>query len=263
MDTEERAGMTMKYVVEKLYENYLTNTKSNKSWYVFENPQNNTSIPSVDSQHGAMQKIQFWEPVIIKDVVVSSENPNRVDMELVFPAFSKFRTRFSNPKTAYTSYRLGKVIPLQLPDGTRWEHIMLKFLNGNDVRITLRNDLEFSHQASYNEMGFRNDKNRKPNFQWELLETLAKHEVYMDWESVQRLNDRKLINNIKKRKQLLSDTLKAYFQLNDDPFFDCNEVHGYQLKMTVLPEKATREPKQSHGDNFGLEDYYQEQTPSI
>jgi hypothetical protein len=253
MDTEEQKGQVMKYVVEKIWGNYLlASNNSNLSRYIF---QEDSTSPTLDDQHGAIQKIQFWEPPIAKNF---KEHENGIDMELILPDFQRFRKRFSNPQTAYSSYRMGKVIPLQLPDGTKWEHIMIKFLNGNDVKITLANDSDFQHVATYNEMGLRNNKSKMPDKQWELLLALTQSDGSISWNTVSNL-PLKMMNNLKTRKKLLSMGLKAYFQIKDDPFFQYNTENGYKLKMTLIPEKSESKTIRRKDDDLGIAESYNEQ----
>lgn len=253
MDTEETKGQIMQYVVEKIWGNYLLAPKnSNLSHYIFEE---NATSPTLDDQHGAIQKIQFWEPPIAKDFKTTD---NRIDMELILPDFQRFRKRFLNPKTAYASYRIGKVIPVELPEGTKWEHITIKFLNGNDVKITLANDSRFQHIATYNEMGFRNDKSKVPNEQWRLFLALAQGGGSISWNTVSNLPV-KMMNNLKSQKKLLSKGLKAYFQLTDDPFFLYNTENGYKLRMTLIPENPDRISPRNENKDLGISEYYNEQ----
>ncbi len=255
MDTEEIKGQVMNYVVEKIYGTFLLETKgSNHAHYIFEE---SATSPTLDDQQGAIQKIQFWEPPIAKNFKTTG---NRIDMELIFPDFQRFRKRFLNPKTAYASYRPGKVIPLQLPDGTKWEHITIKFLNGNDVKITLANDSSFQHVATYNEMGFRDDRKNIPNKQWQTFLALAQHEGYIAWSNNSNL-DNKIIDRLKKQKQLLLEKLQVYFQLDDDPFYPYSTEYGYKLKFSLIPEKSDRISPRNEDDDIA--DYYNEQTPGM
>ena len=41
---------------------------------------------------------------------------------------------------------------------------------------------------------------------------------------------------VKKQKQLLSDALKDYFGINDDPFFPYKTAKEYKLKIRLIPD---------------------------
>ena len=52
----------------------------------------------------------------------------------------------------------------------------------------------------------------------------------------------KQINSIKKQKQLLSEALKAYFQVSsDEPFDDYKKEKAYKIKLTLVPEQGLKD----------------------
>ncbi|HEX8974566.1 MAG TPA: hypothetical protein VF817_03715 [Patescibacteria group bacterium] len=257
-DIEEQAGDTMKLILDQIWLHFLQSRQgSDETWYELVDPEKNPVAGSHNEQEGLLDKIEHWNPPIIQGRKYNSEK-NRTEFTIVHPHFEKFYKTFANPREAYARYRIGMVIPIQLPDGTTWEHITVKFLNGNDVKITLLNHPEFSHQTSYNEMGFRNNKNQAPNKQWELLLALAQNSGSIFWSSTSNL-PQKMINNLKSQKMLLSKKLEAYFQLKDDPFFDYNTQDGYKIKMTLVPEKAESKAPKSKDDDLGIVEAYNEQ----
>ncbi|GAG59595.1 unnamed protein product, partial [marine sediment metagenome] len=130
--------------------------------------------------------------------------------------------RFSTPLS-----QKKEIIPLKLPPNTKWKDITIKFLDGHNVRITAPN---VRTEVGYKEMGFQDDKRRMPNKQWKLLQLLAEKHGELSWL------DREATTLIKKKKQLLSDTLKARFQINEDPFFPYKKVKAYKIKMNLIPE---------------------------
>ena len=117
------------------------------------------------------------------------------------------------------------ICPIQIQ---KWGDITMQFIDGHDIKISIG---EKSITLSYEEMGFKDGRTRKPNMQWRLLQKLADHRGIIDWETPEAHHD------IKKGKQLLSKTLKYYFQLNQDPFYPYKERKAYQLKFTLSPEK--------------------------
>jgi hypothetical protein len=156
-------------------------------------------------------------------------------MTLILPKFKKFRARFSNPQTAYATYRTTNFIPVQLPDNTKWEHITIKFLNGSDVEITLANDPTYKHTDSFDKMGFEDSKKHAPNKQWELLQLLSIKDGELSWENNYHLNQKEIFS-IKKKKQKLSDALQRYFQIYEDPFFSYRTERAYKIRLNLIPE---------------------------
>jgi len=66
-----------------------------------------------------------------------------------------------------------KITPLKLPSGTKWEHITIQFLDYDKVKIQAPD--KFSKIVNFRKMGFENQKNGKPNKQWELFYDLARY----------------------------------------------------------------------------------------
>jgi hypothetical protein len=168
---------------------------------------------------------------------------------------------------------------LRLPLDTKWEDIIIKFIDGHAVDIYI-NNRENPIKTSCPEMGFEDKRKRRPNEQWELLKALAQSDGKISWQN-QNANLK-----IKKRKQLLSLQLKNYFGLNEDPFYPYKAVREdscYQIKFELIPEAGSSSanmviPKLQNGNNynkakikgyknneeeedkFGIKEYYNEET---
>lgn len=127
-----------------------------------------------------------------------------------------------------------KLIQLRnFPSDLRWEEISIQFLNEHEVIIKARNE---TLQTIYEAMGFQDEKRKLPNKQWQFLRLLALKKGEISWESNHNL-PLKQINSIKKQKQLLTEALKAYFQIsNDEPFHDYKTEKAYKIKLTLTPE---------------------------
>jgi hypothetical protein len=123
------------------------------------------------------------------------------------------------------------VCPIKLPPDTRWEDITIKFLDGHNVVITAKG---FRIETDFKRMGFENRKNRKPNKQWLFLQLLSIKRGGITW------NDPDADETFKKKKQLLSQTLKAYFQMYEDPFLPYRQEKAYKIRINLIPEGASR-----------------------
>ena len=151
-----------------------------------------------------------------------------------------------------------KKIQLQsFPKDLKWEQITITFLNGQEVIIKAQNK---TLQTTYDLMGFQDDKKKLPNKQWELLLELSKRNGEMDWKNNQNLSQKE-IDAIKKRKQNLSDSLRAYFQIQDSPFADYEKEKKYRIMINLIPENSQidDEPK----DHLGVKEYLKEVSPQI
>jgi len=72
-----------------------------------------------------------------------------------------------------------RVTSLKLPPDTKWEHITIQFLDYDKVKIQAPN--KFSKIVNFQKMGFENQKNGRPNKQWELLYSLARYRGDLSW----------------------------------------------------------------------------------
>ncbi len=138
---------------------------------------------------------------------------------------------------------------IKLPKGTSWEDVIIKFIDGENVKIFGKG---FEQEASYKEMGFQNNKKvpRTPNKQWLFLRSLADLEGVITWDSP-RANQ-----TLKKTKQLLSYGLKAYFKLSGEPFGDYKTEKGYRIRMQLIPSHGSVviPPEEKTDDEFGIEE---------
>lgn len=128
----------------------------------------------------------------------------------------------------------------------KWEEVEIKFLNGHEVIIKNQANDKTS-QTTYKEMGFKNKRTGLPNRQWELLCALASKNGRLSWENNQDLSiqDR---DAIKKRKEILSKTLKQYFGLDKDPFLSYRKEKAYEIKISLIPEASDKLESEELGE---------------
>jgi hypothetical protein len=131
-----------------------------------------------------------------------------------------------------------RVTSLKLPPDTKWEHITLQFLDYDKVKIQAPN--KFSKVVNFQKMGFENQKNGRPNKQWELLYSLARYRGDLSWTiaTYRKKVDSHPLSTPKIRKQIqkLSDTLKEYFNINEAPFYNYVKIGAYKTKFFLLPD---------------------------
>lgn len=149
-----------------------------------------------------------------------------------------------------------KPVP-KLPADAKWEDITIRFVDGHNVDIKCKDK---TSRSDYKEMGFEDSKSRRPNKQWEMLQRLAENHGEISWEkfsagksSTIRKTEQdfgyevdddepqnkgfsiiKAPDKLKKTKQLLAQTLKAYFQIDEDPFWPYEEVKSYKIKIKLI-----------------------------
>ena len=114
---------------------------------------------------------------------------------------------------------------------TKWENITIEFLNGHDVRIKYDSQ---SIDSNYVKMGFEDSKKKKPNTQWNILEHMSNHERFVSFNDVQPI----LCKDLKSQKKELSQKLKDFFGIKDDPFeYIKSEIDtGYLAKFQITAE---------------------------
>lgn len=151
------------------------------------------------------------------------------------------------------------------PKDLKWEEITMRFLNDHEVILEVQ---ESTYQTNYEEMGFQDETKKLPNKQWKFLNLLAIKNGEVSWENNKDLS-LKRINSIKKQKQLLTEALKAYFQIKDEPFLDYKKEKAYKIKINLIPEtNSTTSLKEKRSykndkDDLGIEEYRKEQSPEV
>ena len=120
-----------------------------------------------------------------------------------------------------------KIQRVDLPSGSSWEDITIKFINGNDVSIKCG---DFHIDSDFKQMGFENRHERTPDLQWEILVLLSEYNGEAIWELHRgpRLT--------KERKQTLKKRLIEYFQIDDDPFYPIREIGHYKIRINLIPQ---------------------------
>ncbi|MGI6348257.1 MAG: hypothetical protein ACOXZ1_03655 [Patescibacteria group bacterium] len=133
-----------------------------------------------------------------------------------------------------------------LPAGTKWSDIIIKFINGNDVEIILKNDKKFKQILDYKELGFYDKKRKKPNMIWNILTTASNFEGKFRWDSLggtSEVEKLKKIDAFQKRISNLRKCLQNSFGIEDDPFEVSSYNKEYIIKINLIPEKSDPKPK--------------------
>ena len=160
---------------------------------------------------------------------VSSKNKNHkgksqqpIDIRIV--PESEIKIKGAEPQ----SQKGKSIVPLQLPSNTVWEDITIRFVDGHNVKISVKDKI--IAKANYKEMGFEDSKKLLPNKQWEILRLLAETGGELSWGKPYA------DDKVKKKKQLLSQALKAYFQIDQDPFLSYKQEKAYKIIINLIPE---------------------------
>ena len=159
------------------------------------------------------------------------------------------------------NYSIGeKDSKLIMPSNSKWEDITIKLIDGHNVDIKVKDKII---RSDYKQMGFEDKKSRKPNQQWSMLQLLASKGGSLSWQespSSKNINVREIEQNfshesdedsddsqnkgysilkapdkVKKIKQLLSKSLKAFFKINEDPFLPYKQAKAYIIRIKLIP----------------------------
>lgn len=138
-----------------------------------------------------------------------------------------------------------RITPLELPPDTKWEHIVLKFIDNESIEITGRD--KYIRVATFREMGFENRKKsgRPPSVLWDFLYALALTRGTLSWDILKEKVKKpdliyKSLQTARKNKQLVSDKLKHFFNIDDDPIVYNRKEKIYQTKFSILPQDHMR-----------------------
>jgi len=149
-------------------------------------------------------------------------------------------TNIPESKGIYTA-NTRNIIPLSLPSYTKWEHMELKFIDNETIEI--KGPENFGKIVTFREMGFENQKKsgRPPGKLWEFLHALAILRGTFSWDLLrEKVKNPEIVYNLmqnaRKNKQLVSDRLKLFFNIEDDPIIYDWKEKVYQTKFAILPQ---------------------------
>ncbi len=197
------------------------------------------------------QIVDRWWQVVLKLVElgafkIAEKSPEGCAVEVLQPRFDELYMQYEQTVQPLESPRQ-RMSSWDLPEETKWENITLRFLNGEEVILEVHGK---TRQTICGEMGFLNQKTKRPNAQWQLLRQLAQAGGEIHWDNVQKLlpNDQDVL---KTRIKQLRKALKSYFSMIDgDPFYDYRKEKAYRIKMRLLPEQSDGAGKGSDDEEY-------------
>ena len=199
-------------------------------------------------------RVQSLHELRIKNCVIVykiSVDRDYADVRIYKDALLRYRDRINqrvnlNKQTIKNE----KKYPKKLPVGAKWENITIRFLNEQDILVIIAKD---AYQTNFATMGFADSRDKgmkRPNKQWELLRLLALKGGELSWDNNSDL-PAKDASKVKQTKYLLSESLKSYFNLADDPFNEYRKEKAYKIRM-ILEQSAIDEPSETE-DKLGIE----------
>lgn len=136
--------------------------------------------------------------------------------------------------------------PYPIPAGTEWRQVSMKVLEDEKIHIKLPTK---EHTATYEEMGF-GKHDGKPSVLWAFFKILAMQNGEIS------ITDETAKVQYKKQKQQVSDILKNYFSMENDPFHPYKENSSYKTRFTLFSDTATEKDRVYADDKKGQDDRY-------
>jgi hypothetical protein len=134
-----------------------------------------------------------------------------------------------------------RIIPLDLPPGTKWGQIVIQFID--DERICIKAPNNFETISTFNDMCLINwkERYRGPNKIWKFFHFLAIHKGILARQELLRKysktsDEYNFIMYAKEYKYSLAKNLKAYFKLHQDPFTHDYKNDTYETSFRLLPQ---------------------------
>ena len=114
----------------------------------------------------------------------------------------------------------------ETPANTPWGRVRIRFVDGYTVLVEAAGT---KGRFSYTEMGMANRRESKPSMQWEFLEKIADNHGHIDFH----IGDP---DKNKSWKFELSSNLRAFFRIDDDPFWPYDPAkHYWEAKFRLIP----------------------------
>lgn len=110
------------------------------------------------------------------------------------------------------------------PPGATWENVSIKFVDGHKVAVKVKSE---SGVFNFTQMGMANQKSSEPNVQWKLLQVFAEEQGELTWQSPHA------DSRNQKRKEILANSLSAFFRIKGDPFKLTADGKGWSSRFNI------------------------------
>ena len=118
-----------------------------------------------------------------------------------------------------------------LPPDARWEEMRFEFEATEMLRVTFRKQTRRFEPV---DLKMRDERKKRPNLQWTSLQGLALKGGILDWM------DPSAAFKDKKRKQALSDQLRAAFGIAEDPIVWDATQRAYCARFIICGDVLSR-----------------------
>jgi hypothetical protein len=115
------------------------------------------------------------------------------------------------------------------PTGSRWSDVEIEFKDGETVSVRISDQREV---LSFTQLGLCDSRSGKPSKQWELLRTFAENHGVMTWQSPGACRQNR------KRRELLNDSLRKFFDIEGDPIELTEDKKGWRCVIRLKSDRA-------------------------
>lgn len=137
-----------------------------------------------------------------------------------------------NEKKRRIGKGIGTVLKFPTPPNTTWKMVKIQFVSEDSVRVSVKS---IHGRYTFAEMGFKdNRKYNSPNTQWEVLRCLAKINREFSWQEETAIYGRKRFSRLRER-------LRAFFGIEDDPFFPYGTSGCYRMPKFKIENESCDE----------------------
>jgi hypothetical protein len=167
-----------------------------------------------------MQRVlELFRPSLLAALACADDYKERM-----YVAQDEALGRSRQPQNTQQSPTMALTKRFPTPKGATWSDVKMNFVDGETLSIRVG---EQTGRSIYSEMGMIDGRNKRPTKQWEFLRALATHKGYLTWDSPAA--DRKQ----KKRREVLSENLKAFFGIEGDPIELTEDRKGWRTVFSI------------------------------
>lgn len=128
---------------------------------------------------------------------------------------------------------------------TNWSKVSIRFISEQDILIDANGTAK---PATCESLGFLNDKDKRPNKEWNTILEMAKNNGV--WEILSPISDKD-----RARKYKITHFFQKLFKNESDPFRAPPETEHYELKIKLIPPPL--EGTSQENDEYGIDEYVQ------
>lgn len=247
------------YQVDLVHENgetvIIKNVKWNNYWSNFPQkdiPVKRTKVLEKLNELGVVfgeidENIKFSEHIENTELIIDAENDKLISLREEIIDYQKSQQEVSSNDEAPISSSKPLI---ESTSETKWSDVTIKWINGNDVEISLKNNPSFKKVMDYKELGFYDYKRKGPNLLWKILKNAALYDSTMSWGNLGGVSDSEIhknIDNFQKQVSLLRAALRLAFGTlkgtKHEPFVPYSHDKEYKITVNLIPQDGSKNEK--------------------